>query len=72
MAHPVWIGIDVSSQWLNVAMFPATETRRFTYTEESVAALLAWLGERAMAGIAMEATGTMQGLCRPDSTIPNQ
>jgi len=60
MAHQLWIGIDISSKWLDVATFPATEARRFPYTEEGLAALLAWLAGRDVAGIAMEATGGIE------------
>jgi transposase len=60
MAQQLWIGIDVSSKWLDVATWPATTTARFVYTDEGLTALLAWLAERSVAGVAMEATGGIE------------
>lgn len=60
MAHCVWIGIDVSSAWLDVATYPATQNQRFAYTDEGIAALQAWAGAHGEGCIAMEATGGME------------
>jgi len=60
MAQQLWIGIDVCAQWLDVATWPATENKRFPYTDAGLAALLAWLASRAVAGVAMEATGGIE------------
>lgn len=60
MAQLLWIGIDVCGEWLDVATWPSTEIKRFPYTDEGIAALLAWLASLAVAGIAMEATGGIE------------
>jgi transposase len=60
MAQPIWVGIDVSGQWLDVGSYPTQETMRVPYTGAGIAALLAWLAERTVAGVAMEATGGIE------------
>jgi transposase len=60
MAQQLWVGIDVCAKWLDIATWPATENKRFPYTDEGIAALLAWLASRAVADIAMEATGGIE------------
>ena len=60
MAQLLWIGIDVSGKWLDAATWPATTHKRFAYTDEGLAALLAWLAGRPVAEIAMEATGGIE------------
>lgn len=62
MAHPVLIGIDVSGKWLDTQTHPPTATKRFAYTEEGVASLVAWQADDDVTCIAMEATG---GIERP-------
>jgi transposase len=60
MAQQLWIGIDVSKKWLDVATFPASAVRRFPYTAAGLAALRDWLASLDLAGIAMEATGGIE------------
>ena len=66
MAQITWFGIDISGKWLDAATHPVTEARRFAYTEAGMSALLAWLAEHHIAGIAMEATG---GIERPLAAV---
>jgi transposase len=60
MAHPIWVGIDVSGKWLDVGSHPQTETLRFPNTDAGIADLLAWLAARPVNGVAMEATGGIE------------
>jgi transposase len=60
MAQPTWIGIDISSKWLDAGSHPQNETRRFPYTGAGMADLLAWLAGRPVSGVAMEATGGIE------------
>jgi len=60
MAHLLWIGIDVSSAWLDVATYPTTHNQRFAYTDAGLDALLAWADAQGAAGIALEATGGIE------------
>ena len=60
MAHPVWVGIDVSGKWLDVGSHPPTETLRLPNTDAGIADLLAWLAARPVSGVAMEATGGIE------------
>ena len=60
MAQPVWVGIDVSSKWLDTSTYPSRETIRFAYTDAGMMDLLAWLAARTVTGVAMEATGGLE------------
>ncbi|MEJ0046215.1 MAG: transposase [Rhodospirillales bacterium] len=60
MAHPVWVGIDVSGKQLDAGTYPTQQTTRVAYTDDGIATLAAWLAERDVAGIAMEATGGLE------------
>jgi transposase len=60
MAHPLWVGIDVSGKWLDVGSHPPTETLRLPNTDAGIADLLAWLAARPVSGVAMEATGGIE------------
>lgn len=58
MAHPVSVGIDVSSRQLDVATHPLTQAAAFANSEAGFADLLSWLAAHApSATIALEATG---------------
>ena len=60
MAQPVWVGIDVSGQWLDVGTYPRQQTMRLAYTDAGVLDLLAWLAAQTVSGVAIEATGGME------------
>lgn len=60
MAQSIWVGIDVCKQWLDISTYPATRRWRVPYTQAGLAELLAWLSEREIAGVAMEATGGIE------------
>ena len=60
MAQPVWVGIDVSGQWLDVGTYPRQQTMRLAYTDAGVVDLLAWLAAQTVSGVAIEATGGME------------
>ena len=60
MAHSVWVGIDLSGKQLDVGTYPTLQTTQSAYTDDGIAALVAWLADREVAGIAMEATGGLE------------
>jgi len=50
-------GIDVSKSWLDVAIWPTREEIRVSRDAAGLALLIAWLGEREVARIGLEASG---------------
>jgi transposase len=50
-------GIDVSKSWLDVAIWPTREEIRVSRDGAGLAQLIAWLGEREVARIGLEASG---------------
>lgn len=57
MTHPTWAGIDVSNATLDVATCPPTEQAAFPYNPDGLARLAAWLRQRGLTHVALEATG---------------
>ncbi|NVN10721.1 IS110 family RNA-guided transposase [Nguyenibacter vanlangensis] len=53
----ITIGIDISKDHLDVALYPGGETRRFLNARSGHTALLRWLGKQVVARIVFEATG---------------
>lgn len=51
------VGIDVSKEHLDVALWPAGEGLRVVNTRQGHARLIAWLGQRTVARIGLEASG---------------
>ena len=52
----VYGGIDVSKQWLDVALWPKREQLRVSRTPAGLARLADWLGEHAVMRVGLEAT----------------
>ena len=50
-------GIDVSKLWLDVAVWPGEAQARFASDPPGLAALAAWLGERGVGRVGLEASG---------------
>jgi transposase len=50
-------GVDVSKRWLDAAVHQLPGSARFDNTEPGWASLIAWLGERGVARVGLEATG---------------
>ncbi len=50
-------GIDVSKLWLDVAVWPGEAQARFASDPPGLAALAAWLGERGVGWVGLEASG---------------
>jgi len=50
-------GIDVSKLWLDVAIWPTREEIRVSRDAAGLALLIAWLGEREVARVGLEASG---------------
>lgn len=58
-------GIDVSKNWLDVHVLPASESYRVANTREGIGQLKRWLLKRKVALVAVEATGKWhRELCR--------
>ena len=53
----VTAGIDVSKQWLDVAVWPGTDTTRVPRTAAAYDELVAWLTEHGVERVALEASG---------------
>jgi transposase len=53
-------GIDVSKSWLDVAIWPTREEIRVSRDAAGLALLIAWLGEREVARIGLEASGAYE------------
>jgi transposase len=53
----VWIGIDVSEEWLDVAIWPGAESFRVSNAAPAVAALVARLAARGPRAVVLEASG---------------
>jgi transposase len=60
MAHSDWVGIDISGKLLDVGTHPTRQITQVAYTDDGIATFVAWLAERDVAGIAMEATGGLE------------
>lgn len=61
MAQEMWIGTDICSEWLDVATYPKSETRRFAYTAAGLVQLVDWLSARpGVVEVACEATGGIE------------
>lgn len=56
----VYVGVDVSKASLEVGMSGQAEVRQYGYDAAGVATLLDWLGEQAVAGVIVEATGGLE------------
>jgi transposase len=52
-----YIGIDVSKQWLDIAVIPSGETWRIENTDEDIRVLVASLKEQGVTRIVVESTG---------------
>jgi transposase len=57
MSHPVYVGLDVSKQHLDLAFTPERPPQRIPHHDEAIAALVAQLTELGPALIVLEATG---------------
>lgn len=57
MSHPVYVGLDVSKQHLDLACVPARPPQRIPHTDEGITGLVAQLRELTPALIVLEATG---------------
>ena len=55
--QPCFIGIDVSKAALDLHVRPTNETRRAANDPDGIAALVAWVAERAPVLVVLEATG---------------
>jgi len=60
MSHQVFVGIDVSKAWLDVAVSSQGRCCRFANDQVGWDELVAWLGEPAGCLVVMEATGGYQ------------
>lgn len=57
---PMWVGIDVSKAWLDVAVGPASPVQRVTNAEPAIADLVSALTRQPLAGVVVEATGGLE------------
>ena len=57
MSHPVYVGLDVSKQHLDLAFVPERPPQRVPHTDEAIAGLVTQLRELNPALIVLEATG---------------
>lgn len=57
-------GIDVGKAWLDVAIHGQDEPRRFSNDKAGVEALVAWLAEKTVARVGLEATGGYERAAR--------
>lgn len=57
-------GIDVGKYWLDVAIHGQDEARRFSNDAAGIQALVAWLGEKAIARVGLEATAGYERAAR--------
>lgn len=57
MVGKVCAGVDVSKQWLDVAIWPSGEHARFTQSGAGIDQLLGWLELRRAEALVLEATG---------------
>lgn len=56
-----FVGIDISSRRLDIAVFPDGEARKVAYTDAGVADLLTWLGTSGpVVSVSCEATGGLE------------
>lgn len=55
-------GVDISKDWLDVAMHPSHETAKFPNDEKGLKTLTRWLADRRPARVAFEATGAYHRL----------
>lgn len=53
----VWVGVDVSKDFLDVALWPSGEEMRVCNEDEQVGGLVADLAKRGVAGVVVEASG---------------
>jgi transposase len=58
----VWVGIDVSQEWLDVAIWPGAEAFRVSNEAAAVAALAVRLGALQPRAVVLEATGGPEAL----------
>jgi len=55
-----FVGVDVSSQWFDVAVTPGPSSWQFPYTEDGIAAFLSWLARLNVGLVVMEACGHLE------------
>jgi transposase len=55
-----FVGVDVSSQWFDVAVTPGPSSSQFPYTEDGIAAFLSWLARLDVGLVVMEACGHLE------------
>ena len=60
MSHDIFVGIDVSKAWLDVAVLSQKRCCRFANDQAGWNKLIAWLGEATGCLVVMEATGGYQ------------
>ena len=56
------VGVDISKDFLDVALYPAGDTARFPNDDKGFRALIKWLAPRKVARIVFEATGAYHRL----------
>jgi transposase len=60
MRNDTFVGIDVSSSWLDVATRPASQQRRFANDPAGISEIISWLAELEPGCVVMEATGGLE------------
>jgi transposase len=60
MSSPLFVGLDVSKAYLDVAIHPTGEARRFPHDEPGLIALVAYLQPLAPTLVVLEATGGLE------------
>lgn len=60
MSEERFVGIDVSRDYLDVAVRPQDQTRRFANDEAGIGALVAYLAPQAPSRVVLEATGGLE------------
>jgi len=60
MQGPVYAGIDVSQEWLDVALTSTAPVKRWANDESGIAATVTWLKEQQPTLVVLEATGGLE------------
>lgn len=55
--EPIWVGVDVSKAWFDVAATAVLPPRRFENTPAGQAELVTWLGTQPVTGVVLESSG---------------